>query len=52
MEVKSLKKYTSVTLPIELLAVFDLTIKGKGYSSRAEFVKQAIRHEINRVGGV
>jgi len=47
-------KYTSVTLPKELLDIVDDKSKGKGYSSRAEFVKQAIRHEIKRIdrGGV
>ena len=40
------KTYTSVTLPHELLQAVDLAIQGKGYSSRAEYVKYLIRKDL------
>jgi len=45
MPLKKKAQYTTVHLPIELLKIVDCIIKdGKyGYSSRAEFVKDAIR---------
>jgi len=49
-----MRDYTSVSIPRELLLIVDEKRQGKGYSSRAEFVRQAIRHEIKRIdrGGV
>ena len=45
MPLKKKAQYTTVHLPIELLKIVDCIIEdGKyGYSSRAEFVKDAIR---------
>jgi metal-responsive CopG/Arc/MetJ family transcriptional regulator len=43
-------KYSAVSVPIELIPIIDTSIKGKGFSSRAEFVKFAIRNELQRMG--
>lgn len=43
------QKYTSVTLPQDLLNIVDQAIKGKGYSSRAEYVKYLIRKDLGEV---
>jgi len=42
-------KYTSVSLGKELLEKVDFVIGDGAYSSRADFVKQAIRHELTRL---
>jgi len=42
-------KYTSVTLSRDLLKIVDRAIKGKGFNSRADFVKTAIRNELERL---
>ena len=42
-------KYMSVCLPIDLLGLIDRKIKGERYTSRADFVKQAIRLELERL---
>lgn len=46
--------YTAVSLSNDLVRLIDEKIKGKGYSSRAEFVRLAIRNEIERInqGGI
>ena len=41
--------YTAVSVPRDLVKIIDKKIKGKGYSSRAEFVKTAIRNELVRL---
>lgn len=41
--------YQAVSVPEEMIKIIDKTIKGKGFSSRAEFVKQAIRNELERL---
>jgi len=42
-------KYMSVCLPVEILKMVDEKIKGRPYTSRADFVKQSIRHEFERL---
>lgn len=42
-------KYMSVCLPVEILKLVDKKIEGRPYTSRADFVKQAIRHELERL---
>lgn len=44
-----MSKYDCISLPKELVRIVDEKIQGKGYSSRAEFVKQAIRRELERI---
>lgn len=41
--------YQAVSVPREMIGIIDKVIKGKGFSSRAEFVKQAIRNELERL---
>ena len=41
--------YVSVTLPRELLSKVDAYKQEYGYTSRADFVKNAIRREIERL---
>lgn len=41
--------YTAVSVPVDLVKIIDRKIKGKGFSSRAEFVKQAIRRELEQL---
>ena len=42
-------KYLSVSLPVEILRMVDEKIKGQPYTSRADFVKQAVRNEFERL---
>lgn len=42
-------RYMSVSLPIRILKLVDEKIKGQPYTSRADFVKQAIRLEMERL---
>jgi len=42
-------EYTSVSLGKELLKKVDSVIGDGAYTSRADFVKQAIRHELTRL---
>jgi metal-responsive CopG/Arc/MetJ family transcriptional regulator len=44
-------KYTNVCIPDQLLAEVDTIVKSgkRGYSSRAEFVKEAIREKLDRM---
>jgi len=42
-------RYISVSLPVEILKLVDKKIKGRPYTSRADFVKQAIRLELERL---
>ena len=42
-------KYQGVCLPNELLFRIDEKRKGLGYTSRTDFIKQAIRREIERI---
>lgn len=42
-------KYTAVSVPVDLIEIIDRGIEGKGFSSRAEFVKTAIRNELKRL---
>lgn len=39
----------AVSVPTELIGIIDRKIKGKGFCSRAEFVKQAVRNELERL---
>ncbi len=41
--------YTAVSVPVDLVKIIDRGIEGKGFSSRAEFVKRAIREELKRL---
>ena len=41
--------YQAVSVPTDMIKIIDKGIKGKGFSSRAEFVKQAIRNELERL---
>ena len=41
--------YQGVCLPNELLKRIDETRKGLGYTSRTDFIKQAIRRELERL---
>ena len=43
--------YTAVSVPVDLVKIIDHEIKGKGFSSRAEFIKQAVRNELERIKG-
>jgi len=45
------KQYMAVSVPSEMIPIIDQAIEGKGYSSRAEFVKFCIRKELSRMGG-
>jgi metal-responsive CopG/Arc/MetJ family transcriptional regulator len=42
------KKYTNVAIPVDLASEIDKTVKGStlGYSSRAQFVLEAVRQRI------
>jgi len=40
------QEYTSITLPKDLLKTVDIAIHGKGYSSRAEYIKYLIRKDL------
>jgi metal-responsive CopG/Arc/MetJ family transcriptional regulator len=42
-------KYQGVSLSKELLDIIDTKIEGYGYQSRADFVRQAIRRELERL---
>jgi len=44
-------KYMAVSVPIELIKIIDEKIKKAGYSSRAEFVKEACRRSLDQLGG-
>jgi len=43
--------YTAISVPVDLVKIIDREIKGKGFSSRAEFIKQAVRNELKRISG-
>jgi metal-responsive CopG/Arc/MetJ family transcriptional regulator len=38
--------YSSISLPQDLLKIVDLAIEGKGYASRAEYIKFLIRRDL------
>ena len=40
------RQYTSITFPVEIMKIIDEHVKGKGYSSRAEYVKHLIREDV------
>lgn len=43
-------KYTAISVPTELIPIIDKTIEGRGFSSRAEFVKFAVRKQLELLG--
>lgn len=43
--------YQGFSLDRELINIIDESIKGQGYSSRADFVRQAIRNELKGIRG-
>jgi metal-responsive CopG/Arc/MetJ family transcriptional regulator len=43
------KEYMAVTVPKELIPIIDITIEGKGHTSRAEFIKYCVRKELARI---
>jgi len=44
-----MSNYQGVCLPNELLYRIDETTRGMGYTSRTDFIKQAIRRELERI---
>ena len=44
-----MKKYVGVNLPRDLTDLIDKITKNYGFTSRADFVKQAIRNELRRL---
>lgn len=46
-----MSKYQGVCLNKELLDLIDQNKKGLGYQSRADFIRQAIREKLERLGG-
>jgi metal-responsive CopG/Arc/MetJ family transcriptional regulator len=46
---EKMAKYQGVCLPNELLYRIDQDTKGMGYTSRTDFIKQAIRRELERL---
>ncbi len=42
-------RYMAVSVPKELVQVIDDKIKGRGYNSRAEFVKESGRMALERI---
>ena len=44
-----MRNYQGVCLPNELLYRIDQTTEGMGYTSRTDFIKQAIRRELERI---
>ena len=43
-------KYVTVKIPVPLADVIDGLIQGGQYSSRAEYVKEAIRNDLRKRG--
>ena len=48
-EVKDMNNYVSVCLPRKLTNIVDERVEQLGFTSRADFVKQAIRNELKRL---
>jgi len=44
-----MRKYHGVCLPENLLKIIDKNKEKLGYTSRAEFVKQSVRRELERL---
>jgi metal-responsive CopG/Arc/MetJ family transcriptional regulator len=44
-----MKRYQGVSLPKELLIRVDFAIDGMGYSSTTDFIKQAVRKDLDRL---
>ena len=42
-------EYVTIKLPREIIEMIDPILKKKGYSSRAEFVKEAIRMHLRTI---
>ena len=45
-----MNKYQGVSIPKELLQLIDLKGKNHGYTSRADFIRHAIREKLDRMG--
>jgi len=45
-------KYVCISIPEQITQMIDKKYPVYGYSSRADFVKQAIRHELERLSVV
>lgn len=43
-----MSKYQGISLPKKLLNLIDEAIINKPYQSKTEFIRQAIRHELER----
>ena len=46
-----MSNYQGISLPKKLLNLIDEAIVNKPYNSKTEFIRQAIRHELERVRG-
>jgi len=44
------RNYIQISLPREFIEAVNKAIKGKGYSSRAEYVKYLIRKDLEAMG--
>jgi metal-responsive CopG/Arc/MetJ family transcriptional regulator len=44
-----MKKYQGISLPKKLLDMIDSKKETFGFTSKADFIKQAIRHELQRL---
>ena len=47
-----MNKYQGVSLPKKLLNLIDKNMNKSGYTNKTEFIRQAIRHELERCRGV
>ena len=43
------KRYMAVSVPLEMVQIINEKIKGRGYTSRAEFVKESVRMGLERI---
>ncbi len=43
------KEYMAVSVPRDMISIIDAAIQGKGYNSRADFVKFCIRKELSKM---
>jgi len=44
------KKWKNVSIPVGLAGIIDRLVESQKYSSRAEYVKEAIRNDLRRGG--
>ena len=44
------QNYITISLPREFVEVMNKAIKGKGYASRAEYVKHVVRKDLEAMG--